>query len=181
MGGPTVAIIPTVHTTDMTTTTRGPSTATGCRNITAKIMLIISRAVAKRTRRSDIIRACSPAVNAGMPATESAKSSAPRWLQITEKVFRYASDAKAMARLERAAPDRVIAVTYEDLKDDQALPLGRIARFLGIDDVPLASAFPADSSFGGGGSADFRQFTKADRLLIHTLSWAFAAIPFRVM
>src|SRR5439155_24638294 len=47
-----------------------------------------------------------------------ARPGAPRFVQVAEKVFRYTSDMRAIRRLERLDPSRVVSVTYEDLAHD---------------------------------------------------------------
>jgi hypothetical protein len=79
-----------------------------------------------------------------------AKPGARRTVQVAEKGFRYESDMRALTRLQRVAPDRVISVLYEDLLSDSDRECSRILRELGIPEARLRSGFPASSSLVGG-------------------------------
>ena len=79
-----------------------------------------------------------------------ARPGAPPWLQVTEKVVRYETDMRCLARCQRRAPVPLIRIRYEDLVADTDAVTARIQDFLGLPIRRLASRFPADSSFAAG-------------------------------
>ena len=81
--------------------------------------------------------------------SQLAKFSNPRarWLrQRLEKAFRYEADLRAIRRLRKRLPDRVVSVTYENLLRDPVVQTDRVLQFLGLPERPLRSAYPPDSS-----------------------------------
>jgi hypothetical protein len=97
-----------------------------------------------------------------------------------EKVARYESDARAMRRLGRLAPSRVIAVRYEALRGDLEAEMGRVLRFLELPERRLATPYPRVSSFGPEG-ADRPPLAAGERALLEAMRWLCAAIPFGVL
>ena len=115
--------------------------------------------------------------------SQMARFANPRagWVrQRLEKAFRYESDLRAIVRLERAAPDRTVVIAYEALAEDPARETARILRCLGLPEQRLASAFAADSSFGGG-RARPKRMPFAERVVFAAGRAVCALLPLRVL
>jgi len=76
--------------------------------------------------------------------------------QVIEKVFRYVSDRRAIKRLKRRCPERIIEVAYEALLSNTQAEVGRLLRFLQLEERPLRSKYPSNSAYGPGKRAKRR-------------------------
>jgi hypothetical protein len=108
-----------------------------------------------------------------------ARPGAPRWLQVLEKVFRYVSDMKAIAKLQRAARDKVMTISYEDLVQDTDRQIRRITDFLGLEPERLRSAYSPVPSFEGN-SNEVPQSSALDLLAVELTRRLLLLVPFRL-
>jgi hypothetical protein len=108
------------------------------------------------------------------------KPGAGRVVQVAEKAFRYASDMRAIKRLERLAVPRVLAVTYEDLVRDLEGESRRLQAFLGLPYHPLESRFEPASSFGSEGRPK-PPLRRLDRAIVAACSVTLRFVPFGLL
>ena len=97
--------------------------------------------------------------------------------QVIEKVFRWVSDRRALARFKRACPGRFVEIEYEALLGDTQTEIGRALRFLGLPERELTSVFPSNSAYAPGRKAR-RRLPATGWMAIYALAAAFWAIPF---
>lgn len=79
--------------------------------------------------------------------TKYARPGAGRYRQMAEKVLRYELDKRALARLRKRVPGRILSLSYENLAADPDREIARIEQFLKIKETPLESRYLADSSY----------------------------------
>ena len=109
-----------------------------------------------------------------------ARPDAPRVVQVAEKIFRYVSDMRAIARLRKNWPEKTIRLRYEDLLRNKDKEMKRVLEFLDLDYYCLNSDFLPDSSFKPGRKVVF-SFTNIDFFFIECCRVAFSLLPFRIM
>jgi len=105
------------------------------------------------------------------------RADAGAFRQRAEKVFRYESDARAVQRLFRSAPGRVLIVSYEDLVANTALQTARVLNWLGLESASLISRYEAASSFGSG-RGPRPQVGWVERAMLESLRLACRLMPF---
>lgn len=82
---------------------------------------------------------------------------------VMEKVFRYVSDRRAIRRLKRRCPQRIIEVDYEALLENTQREISRLLKFLQVTQLELNSVYPSNSAYGPD---------KRPRRRIGTAAWA---------
>ena len=97
--------------------------------------------------------------------------------QVIEKVFRYVSDRRAIDRLKRRCPERIIEVAYEALLDDTQAEIRRLLRFLRLEERALQSKYPSNSAYGPDRRAK-RPIPPLGWIGVHVARAAFWLIPF---
>ena len=97
--------------------------------------------------------------------------------QVVEKVFRYVSDRRAIERLKRRCPDRIVEVSYEALLSDTQAEIRRLLRFLKLEPRILQSRYPSNSAYGPDRRAK-RRISPLGWLGVYLALAAFWLVPF---
>ncbi len=92
--------------------------------------------------------------------------------QLAEKAFRYCSDARSLTRLRRRSPHRTTVIRYERLLERPEDECRKMLLDLGLEDVRLASAYPAVSSGAGPASG------RLDALVVAGVRTLTRAMPY---
>lgn len=97
--------------------------------------------------------------------------------QVLEKVFRYVSDRRAIRRLKRRCPGRIIEVNYETLLENTQLEISRLLKFLQVTQIELSSVYPSNSAYGPG-KRPKRRISTPGWAAIYLVRACFWLIPF---
>jgi hypothetical protein len=130
-----------------------------------------ARFVVVRRDRRDTIR--------GQIAAFS-RAGSPRWVTVSEKALRCASDLRGLQRLEEVAADRTVSVTYEALVTDPFREMDRLQRLLGLPVRELVSEFERYTS-DRPGRVNRETLSIGDGAVISTCFCVTKCLPFRTL
>lgn len=100
--------------------------------------------------------------------------------QVIEKVFRWVSDRRALARFRRTCPDRFVEINYEDLLGDTQTEIGRVLSFLGLPGRELTSIYPNNTAYRSGG-ASRQRLSAAVWLAVYASAGVFWLVPYPLL